>query len=153
MRIEPASPADLDRLAAIEAAAFDPARYEAMRRRQFRRHIGSPSAVLLVARDDRGAAVGYALGFAKANTGYLRFYSLAVDPTFQGGHVGAELFQALEEAARRRGSRGVQCEIREDNQRLLERYLRLGYQVYKTVGDYYPDGVGCIKMKRDFDPV
>ena len=150
MKIEPAVPEDLDRLVAIETAAFDPALYTPMSRRQFRKHIGSERAILLVARDEAGMAVGYALGFASRASRYVRFYSLAVDPATQGGRVGAELFPALEEAARRRGSRGVQCEIRADNDKLLGRYTGLGYVPYRRVADYYPDGETCIKMKRDF---
>lgn len=152
MSVDKAVAGDIDRLAAIEAGAFDPAFYTRMTRRQFRRHIGSGSAILLVARDDSGAAVGYALGFVKRNTGYLRLYSLAVDPAHQGGRVGAELFAASEKAATDRGLRGVQLEIRADNAKLHDRYLKLGYRAYRQVPDYYPDGAGCIKLKRDIGP-
>jgi [ribosomal protein S18]-alanine N-acetyltransferase len=147
--IEEAHPGDIDRVLAIEAGAFDPALYTRMTRRLFRRHLAGGSAVFLVARDASGSAIGYALGFTKRNTNYLRLYSLAVDPAHQGGRVGAELFAAFEDAARHRGLRGVQLEIREDNSRLRERYLRLGYQIYREVPDYYPDGAGCLKLKRD----
>lgn len=149
MTIGEAVPEDLDRLVEIETGAFDPRLYTQMTRRQLRRHIAGESAVFLVARDRAGMAIGYALGFVKRNNDYLRLYSLAVDPPHQGGRVGAELFPAIEDAARRRGMRGVQLEIREDNSRLYERYARLGYKSYRTVPDYYPDGAACIKLKVD----
>ena len=152
-RIEPAVPGDLDRLVAIENAAFDPALYKPMSRRQFRFHLASERTILLVARDATGTAMGYALGLCSRATNYVRFYSLAVDPHTQGGRVGAALFPALEEAARMRGSRGVQCEIRADNAKLLSRYIALGYVPYRRVADFYPDGASCIKMKRDFSPL
>jgi [ribosomal protein S18]-alanine N-acetyltransferase len=148
--VETAGLADLDALVAVETRAFDPALYTQMTRRQFRHHIESDTAVFLLWRDTSGTAVGYALGFAKSNMGYLRLYSLAVDPAYQGGRVGADLFVAFESAARQQGLRGVQLEIREDNHRLHERYLRLGYKAYRSVPDYYPDGAGCIKLKHDF---
>jgi hypothetical protein len=40
-------------------------------------------------------------------------------------------------------------EIRADNRKLLDRYLGLGYSRYRDVADYYPDGSGCIKLKRN----
>ena len=152
MRIEPANSGDLERLVAIEIGAFDPAIYTRMTPRQLRRHIGSGRAIFLVARAESGEAIGYVLGFIKRNSRYVRLYSLAVDPRHQGGRVGAGLFPALEEAARRGGYQGVQLEIREDNSKLLERYLRLGYKQYQAVADYYPDGAGCIKLKIDLRP-
>ena len=153
MTIEEAVPEDLDRLAAIETGAFDPRIYTRMTRRQFRRHIRSGSAIFLVARDNAGMAIGYALGFIKRSNPYLRLYSLAVDPGHQGGRVGAELFPAIEQIARERGMRGMQLEIREDNSKLLDHYSRLGYRSYRTVPDYYPDGASCIKLKADLAPV
>jgi ribosomal protein S18 acetylase RimI-like enzyme len=152
MRIDAAVPEDLDRLVQIETGAFDARLYTQMTRRQFRRHLAGDRAVLLVARDPAGAPIGYALGFIKNNTSYLRLYSLAVDPAHQGGRVGAELFPAIEEVARQRSLRGMQLEIREDNFRLFDRYSRLGYRPYRKVPDYYPDGAACIKLKIDFAP-
>lgn len=152
MSVDEAVPGDIDRLLTIEEGAFDPALYTRMTRRQFRHHIGSDNAVVLVARDGGGSAIGYALGFTKRNTGYLRLYSLAVDPAHQGGRVGADLFTASEKAAADRGLRGVQLEIRADNTKLHQRYLKLGYAAYREVPRYYPDGAGCIKLKRSVGP-
>ena len=149
LAISRAGPDDLDRLVAIEAAAFDPADYLLMTRRQFAAHITNPKATILVARDPAHGPVGYALCFRRRGTRYLRLYSLAVDPAFQGGRVGAELFQAVEAAAKR-ARLGVQLEIRADNRKLLERYLGLGYGRYRDVPDYYPDGAPCIKLKKNF---
>jgi ribosomal protein S18 acetylase RimI-like enzyme len=149
LSVTPAVIADLDRLVAIECAAFDPNIYVQMTRRQFAAHLANPRALILVARDPGPDAVGYALCFRRRGSGYLRLYSLAVDPACQGGRVGAELFRAFEEAARRERL-GAQLEIRADNRKLLDRYLGLGYSRYRDVADYYPDGSGCIKLKRNF---
>ena len=148
LSITPARMTDLDRLLAIEGAAFDSKLYVWMTRRQFAAHLASPRALILLARDSGVGPVGYALCFRRRGTFYLRLYSLAVDPAFQGGRVGAELFQGVEDAARAEGL-GVQLEIRADNRKLLDRYLRLGYARYRDVADYYPDGSGCIKLKRE----
>ena len=152
LSVKPARMADLDRLVAIEGAAFDPGLYVWMTKRQFATHLANPRALILVARDPASGVVGYALCFRRRGSGWLRLYSLAVDPAFQGGQVGAELFKGVEDAARREGL-GVQLEIRADNQKLLARYLGLGYSRYREVADYYPDGSGCIKLKRDMSAV
>ena len=149
LKIEQASIADVDGLVAVEQAAFDPALYTWMTRRQFQRHIVSRSAVLLVAKNAAGEVLGYALGFLRRNARYLRLYSLAVHPAHQGGRVGAELFPAIEQAALERGMRGMQLEIRADNAKLHDRYLKIGYRPFGSVADYYPDGAGCTKLKVD----
>ncbi len=143
-----AKAADLDRLVQIEEASFSPALYSRMPRRQFRAHIDSERAVLIVVEDVNGIVQGYALGFRHAQRRTLRFYSLAVDPLAQRGEYGKILFQGIEAEAYRLGL-GVQCEVRADNDKLKSRYDSLGYRAYKTVPEYYPDGAACIKYEKD----
>jgi len=147
-KIRSALPGDLDRLVEIETAVFVPPAYEPMSPRQFRRHIASPRAELLVGTRD-GRVIGYALGLTRSTSRFLRFYSLAVDPETQGGTVGRMLFEAMENAARERGL-GVITEVRADNSRLHQRYLSLGYAEFERKPDYYPDGCDAIRLKRSF---
>ncbi len=150
--IRPAVPEDADALAAIENVAFEPALYgdSLMSRRSFLHHIRSGRNALLVAVDeDDGSVAGYALGMVKAGSPYIRFYSLAIFPKHNGRGAGTLLFEAIEDFARRKGLRGVRLEVREDNDRLIRRYLRLGYRVFATVPDYYSDGAGATRMVRD----
>jgi len=144
----PAAPEDLDALADLETAVFRPPAYEPMSRRQFRHHIHSPRADLLVCHRS-GTVCGYALGLTRAGSRYLRFYSLAVSPDAQGGDLGRRLFAAMEAAARARGL-GVITEVRADNTRLHQRYLSLGYSEFERKPDYYPDGCAAIRMKKPF---
>jgi ribosomal protein S18 acetylase RimI-like enzyme len=136
---------DLDRLVDLEQRCFDPNLYSRMSRRQFLFHITSPNTVLTVHGDD--TAAGYALGLLHQGWAFLRFYSLAVDPVEQGGQVGRDLFLDMEEQARGRGL-GVQCEVRSDNLKLKERYTKLGYEPYREVLGYYPDGCACVKFQK-----
>jgi ribosomal protein S18 acetylase RimI-like enzyme len=152
-RIRPARPEDAAALAAIEAAAFDAARYDGllMTRRSFRQHAAGRNALLVAEAD--GEVRGYALGFVKSGSPYVRFYSLAILPQEAGKGAGRLLFEAIEDFARARGCRGVRLEIRADNRRLLDRYLALGYRIFAEVPNYYPDGCGAIRMVRDLPPV
>ena len=135
----------------IETVAFDPALYagSTMSRQSFAGHIRAGSNPLFVVNQPPAPACGYALGFVRAGSPYVRFYSLAILPEHAGKGAGKLLFQAIETFARREGYRGVRLEIRADNKRLLERYLGLGYRVFADLPAYYADGCGAIRMVRD----
>jgi len=122
--------------------------------RSFRRHAAGPN-VLLVAEDltrEGAPACGYALGFVKRGSPYVRFVSLAILPEHGGRGAGRLLFEGIEDFARESGRRGVRLEIREDNTRLLQRYLRLGYTTFETIADYYPDHAAAVRMVKDLAP-
>jgi ribosomal protein S18 acetylase RimI-like enzyme len=151
-RIRPAVEADARALAAVEQAAFDPARYGGMmiNARSFRDHARGPNILLVAAdREVSGAVIGYALGFVRRTTPYIRFVSLAVLPEHGGLGAGRLLFEALERAARRQGARGVRLEVRADNRRLLDRYQSIGYRIFQEVPSYYPDGCPAVRLVKD----
>ena len=150
--IRPATADDAAALAEIERVAFDPTTYGGflMNARAFRRHAASSNILLVaVANTPGGAVAGYALGFVKAGSPYVRFVSLAVGPEHGGRGAAWRLFAALEQTAKERDLRGVRLEIREDNHRLLARYRRQGYEVFATVPQYYSDGAAAIRMVKD----
>ncbi len=150
--IRKARPEDVDALVEIETLAFPPAKYAGMtmNRRSFAEHIAKDRNELLVAIDkDTGAVAGYGLGFVRADSPYLRFYSIAVRPDHEGRGAGGLLFHGIEDAARRRKLRGVRLEIRADNIRLQNRYERWGYVPFRTIKDYYPDGVAALRLYKD----
>lgn len=153
--IRPARLEDVDALVAIENAAFDPAHYGGlqMTARSFRHHVRSKNFLLVAVQNTPEATVaGYALGFVKKGVPYVRFYSLAVGAEHGGRGAAWRLFEAIENAARDGGFRGVRLEIREDNDRLLARYKRQGYEVFAREADFYSDHAGAIKMVKDFVP-
>lgn len=120
-----------------------------MSRQSFAGHIRAGRNPLFVAVQSSAPPCGYALGFVRTGSRYVRFYSLAILPEHAGQGAGRALFQAIEGFARREGYRGVRLEIRADNKRLLDRYLGLGYRVFDEVPAYYADGCAAIRMVRD----
>lgn len=154
-RIRPARSEDVAALVAIEEAAFDPTTYGGflMNARDFRRHISNQNILLVAeqANDERTVA-GYALGFVRKDSPYVRFLSLAVGPEHGGRGAAWRLFAELEKVGKERGLKGVRLEIREDNTRLLARYERQGYKVFAKEKAYYSDGAAAIRMFRDFPP-
>ncbi len=153
--VRPAKIGDVARLAAIEQASFDPTTYGGMLMdaSAFRRHVLGHNFLFVAVPNEPGAEVcGYALGFVRRDSPYVRFVSLAVLPEHGGRGAAWRLFDAIEAAAREHGYRGVRLEIRDDNTRLLARYRRDGYRVFANVPGYYSDGAGAIRMVRDFGP-
>lgn len=139
---------DVAALADLEKRAFRPDLYDSLNTpRTLRYLIGKANALLIVA-ELGGRVAGYAQITFKSNSDKARFYSLAVDPDFQGAGVGTALFSAVETVCRTAGARTLLLEIREDNDTLRNRYAKLGYAPYRTVADYYVDGAAAIKMQR-----
>ena len=151
--IRPAGIEDVARLAEIEEIAFDPKAYGGflMDARAFRRQVGGRNFLLVAVQNIPGGEVaGYALGLVRKDSPYVRFVSLAVAPEHGGRGAAWRLFDAIERAAKDNGYRGVRLEIREDNDRLLARYERAGYEEFARVPDYYSDGAAAIRMVKDF---
>jgi ribosomal protein S18 acetylase RimI-like enzyme len=121
-----------------------------MSRRSFAAHILAGRNPLFVAVEKNRPACGYALGFVRAGSPYVRFYSLAILPEHAGRGAGRLLFQAMERFARRYGYRGMRLEVRADNKRLIDRYLGLGYRVFDDLAGYYADGCAAVRMVRVF---
>ncbi len=135
--LRPANPADLDALIALEEAVFD---YDRLSRAQYRRHLRSPNAVLLVAvRGD--ALLGSALVFFRRGTRRARLYSLAVAPAARGLGLARRLLMAVEAAARRRGCNGLRLEVRTDNAAAIALYEKHGYRRTGLRTGYYDNGM------------
>ena len=151
--IRPATLDDLPALVGIERASFGEADYAGMimDARNFRAHVGKANILLVLVPKEKGEQpVGYALGFVKRGSPYVRFYSLAVRPEHRGAGAGSLLFRAMEAAARERGYRGMRLEVRESNQHLVDRYGRYGYAPFVRVPDYYPDGTAATSGEDRF---
>lgn len=127
---------DGDELIALEQRAFT---LDRLSPRQWRIHLDSDSAVVLVARQERRMAGSILLFFRRGST-LARIYSLAVDPEARGQGVGLALATAAEQAALKRGAQRMRLEVRDDNVAAQQLYLHLGY---RRIGDrpgYYQDG-------------
>jgi len=135
-RIRRARSADLDALLALEQRAFHT---DHLSRRQYRRHLRSTTAVVLVASDAAGL-LGKALVFFNARTDIARLYSIAVSERARGQGLGAVLLAAVEKAARRRGSRRMRLEVSQQNPAAIRLYERHGYRRIGERRGYYENG-------------
>lgn len=148
VRIRRARVADLARLVEIENSVFATDRMSA---RQWRRHIASDAADVLVA-ERASAVVGAAVVFHHARHGIARLYSIAVAPEARGAGIGEKLLAAVEREARRRGRTRCRLEVRKDNAAARRLYERRGYRAFGTRAGYYEDGADAVRYEKALSP-
>lgn len=137
VRVRRAETSDLDDLVTLEDRTFDSDR---MTRDQYRRHLDSDSALVLVASANHRNFLGTAVVFFRKGSSVARLYSLASQPESRGKGVGTALVEATETAARQRRCRALRLEVRTDNVSAIKLYERLGYQRIASLPTYYQDG-------------
>jgi ribosomal protein S18 acetylase RimI-like enzyme len=144
-------PADLDRLIAIENAAFEGDR---LTRRSLRAHLTKPTVTLLVAEAKVGnfaQVIGYALVAFRKDSKKARLYSIASDPEYRlgsGRGLGRKLLAACETDAAERGAESLVLEVRADNARAIALYDRRDYVKFGTSPDYYEDGASALRYEK-----
>jgi ribosomal-protein-alanine N-acetyltransferase len=143
--------ADLERLVAIENAAFEGDR---LTRRSLRAHLTKPTVSLLVAEAEVGGfaqVIGYALIAFRKFSKKARLYSIASDPEYRlgsGRGLGRVLLAACEAEAARRGAATLVLEVRADNARAIALYDARGYVKFGTLADYYEDGASALRYEK-----
>jgi len=148
-RLRRASERDLAALVELEQSAFAGDRLSL---RQFRRHLASPSADLLVAAGSPGIIAGYALLFRRRGSRVGRIYSIAVAPLARGQGLGDRLLQRMEATARAHGLTEVRLEVRQDNIAAVALYTRRGYLRFGERKAYYEDGGDAWRMAKSLLP-
>jgi [ribosomal protein S18]-alanine N-acetyltransferase len=143
--------ADIDRLVAIENAAFEGDR---LSRRSLRAYLTKPNVSLLVAEADVGGfaqVIGYALVAFRKDSKKARLYSLASDPAYRFGSgrgLGRKLLAACERDAAERGADSLVLEVRADNARAIALYETREYTKFATIPDYYEDGASALRYEK-----
>lgn len=132
-----ANPADLDALLALEQATFDSDRIS---RAQWRRHIGSATATVLVAGETPPDVDAAAVVFYRRNSPIARLYSLAVAAHARGTGLGGVLLAAVEADALARGCKSMRLEVRLDNLSAIALYEHRGYMRGSRIPGFYEDG-------------
>ena len=78
--------------------------------------------------------------------------TIAVVPEFEGLGIGSALLTRLIGEAARRGAQDVLLEVRADNPRAQQLYLRFGFEQIHVRRRYYRDGVDALIMRLQLTP-
>ncbi len=131
-----ASIGDIDALVELEQRSFFGDR---MRRAQYRRHLVSETAWVLIA-SEQCLLLGSTVLFFRKRSHAARLYSLATDPAARGRGIGRTLLDAAIDAARQRGCHVLRLEVRTDNHAAIALYERAGFYRSGRYSKYYEDG-------------
>lgn len=142
--IRNAAMADLDALAAIEAASFSGDRVS---RRSFR-HLLSQGKSLTLVNVAGNELHGYLTLLFRANTTRARVYTIATAAHCKGRGVAAALVAAAEQAALARGCTVLYLEVRKDNLASIGLFSASRYQVFGEYEAYYEDGMDAWRMQK-----
>lgn len=142
--IRRARPADLDALLALEEATFTSDRIS---RAQWRRHIASSSARVLVS-GAHGTIDAAAVVFYRNNARVARLYSLAVHAHTRGRGLGASLLAAAVADARARGCTTLRLEVNTANAAAIALYERDGFARVARLPRFYQDGADAWRYAK-----
>ncbi|HET8898584.1 MAG TPA: N-acetyltransferase [Rhodanobacteraceae bacterium] len=145
-RVRRAAAVDEEALCTLEQRVFCGDR---LSRAQFRRHLDSDTALVLVS-TDHGKLLGDAVLFFRRGSTVVRLYSLVAAPEARGRGVGRALLAAAERHARRRG-RELRLEVRVDNTAAIALYESAGYQRFGQRAAYYEDGCDAWRYRKTLD--
>lgn len=150
VRIRRAARADLDALLALEETIFDSDRIS---RPQWRRHIDSVSATVLVGESATGGIDAAAVVFYRRSAPGARLYSLAVGAHARGSGLGGALLAAAEADARDHDCASMQLEVRVDNPAAIALYERHGYTRVARLAGFYEDGADAWRYTKPLTSV
>jgi ribosomal-protein-alanine N-acetyltransferase len=123
--------ADLDRVAAIEQAAFtDP-----WPRSAFEELLAEPYVRCFAADGDDGRLAGYGICSVAADEGEI--LNLAVNPAARHRGLGRGLLVAMLDSLRREGVSAVHLEVRQSNRAAIRLYTIAGFRSVSIRRAYY----------------
>lgn len=138
-----AGPADLDAIAALEAACFG-ASDGVFSRRQLRALLANPNAHWLISLDGRAVACWLKVSNGRAR--WARLYSLAVHPALRGQGWAKKLLDAGFIWMRREALVTCRAEVKADNHAARRLYAGSGFRESAPLRDYYAPGVDGVRL-------
>ena len=146
IRLREMSKGDMRGIMALERELFPE---DAWTPEMFAAEFAQPaSRRLYLVAEEGNALIGYA-GMMFTGGPQADVVTLAVDPAHWGKGTGTALLTALVDAAASRGCAEVLLEVREDNPRARQLYLRHGFtEVGIRRGYYQPSGVDAVVMRK-----
>ncbi|NDD49234.1 MAG: N-acetyltransferase [Alphaproteobacteria bacterium] len=138
---------DLSSLLEIEELSFSKHDYDLLKKQNYEYLIKKSNSDIRICEINK-KPIGSSIIFYRKNAIYSRLYSIAVIPEHQNKGIGKLLLEDAELISQKRGLTEIRQEIRSDRNKLYEKYKEYGYSEYARSKNYYPDGSGCIKLKK-----
>jgi [ribosomal protein S18]-alanine N-acetyltransferase len=147
VRLRPMTRADMAAIIALEQQLFPE---DAWTPEMFAAEFAQPaSRRLYLVAEAANALIGYA-GMMFTGGSQADVVTLAVTPARWSQGTGTALLTALVDEAGKRGYEEVLLEVREDNPRARQLYLRHGFtEVGIRRGYYQPSGVDAVVMRKE----
>jgi [ribosomal protein S18]-alanine N-acetyltransferase len=145
-RLRELAKSDMPYIMALEQELFPE---DAWTSQMFAAEFAQPaSRRLYLVAEEGDTLIGYA-GMMFTGGPQADVVTLAVDPAHWGRGTGTALLLALVGEAGRRGCREVLLEVRKDNPRARQLYLRHGFtEIGVRRGYYQPSGVDAVVMRK-----
>jgi len=101
----------------------------------------------IVAKGNKGEIRGYTIGQSKNESAEI--ISLAVDPIWRKKGIGKTLTNFLINNFKEKGVKEISLHVRIKNKAGITLYQNLGFQILKTIKNYYSNGDDAYLMKRN----
>lgn len=137
---------DVEGIFNVEKAMFEQNKYYLSSMSFYKRVLSKKNHKLFVAKTNLGEIVGVSYFILSDKS--VRFYSLAVLKGFQKYNIAKVLFDEIYSLAFKHKKDFLFLEIREDNKALMRNYTKSGFIHFKTLKNYYPDGVNGIRLYK-----
>jgi ribosomal-protein-alanine N-acetyltransferase len=147
VRVDAVQEADLEAIAAIDAASFKKSQLTVDRLLE---ELARPWSRLWVAREDGGTVVGFLLTWHVVDE--LHVLDVATAPERRRQGIGRALMQHAIAFAQANGVRHVMLEVRRGNRVAQQLYRSLSFFALGLRRDYYPDGEDAVEMALMLDP-
>jgi len=140
IKIRKILPEDLDRILEIAKSSF----LRPWPKKEFEKYLEDS----FVAEED-GKVVGSIVGATLENQGIIKL--IAVEQNYRGKGIGKKLIEFILEHFKEKGTREVIARSRTQNTAGISFLKTFGFEIIKTIENYYPDGDDAYLMKKELD--
>lgn len=97
--------------------------------------------------ENKGEIIGYTVGKLKNGSGEI--FSLAVAPAWRRKKIGTKLAKFLISHFKEKNIKEIFLHVRTKNKTGIAFYQKLGFQILKTIKNYYPNSQDAFLMKKE----
>lgn len=137
-------PSDLDRIIIIENLSYSEA--EAYPRSQFEELYRDHPEGFFVA-EIVGEVIGYVIGYVSNELGEID--SIAVKHNYRRLGIGQRLMEIILNSFRERNIKKISLEVRTTNDVAISLHKKLGFEIGKTIENYYENGADAFEMTME----